>query len=334
MDGFMKEMVWVGEQFSSPEDFKAWEIENQHRILSPSRISSISSCPRKYQHQYRDFIRKKETPNYMSAGGLIHTGVDHWYVTKDIEGAIEAMRAVDYPDAGADADHLQAPALEIVVRNYADHWTQHDAYDPLTVTFDEMNLDSVLAARWRTTDDGKIILAESPFMMIVPNPHGEDLIVTGIPDLPVIDYGGTRYILDHKSTQGYISSFWKSKYSISDQFRTYCVMESQLLGVTFAGTVLDAIYMGKYATSTTSKAVKFDRDPYNFDETMLDETIQNMNSWVNRIADFTREDYFPQSTGMYCGGCFFKDICKEPVWAREVPLDSERGTARSILDPR
>ena len=325
----MKEMVWVGDQFSSPEDFRVWEAENQHRILSPSRISAISSCPRKYKHQYIDIIRKKDKPSYMSAGGLIHTGIDHWTVTGDIDGAIEEMRATDYPDPGPDSDFLRSPALEIVVRNYADHWTKHGAYEPLLVEFDDLNLGSVLAARWRTTEDGKIILAESPLMMII-----DDLIITGVPDAPVKNHSGNNLVMDHKSTSGYISGYWKGKYKISDQFRIYDVMLTELLGVPFQGTVLDAIYMGRYATSTTSKATKFDRDEYDYDATMLDETKRNARSWLKQIEGFKADDYFPQSTGMYCGGCFFMDICKEPVWAREVPMDSEKGDPRSILDPR
>lgn len=325
----MNESVWVGDQFSSPEDFYGWEKENQHRILSPSRISAVSSCPRKYQHQYIDIIRKKDTPDYMNAGGMLHTGIDHWYQTKDIDASIELMREGDYPDPGPDSDFLQLPSLEIIVRNYGEHWTKHEAYTPIEVPFEDLNLDSVLAARWRTTDEGLVILAESPLMMIV-----EDLILVGVPDMPVKSYSGNNFVMDHKSTKGYISNYWKGKYRISDQFRIYNLMMMELLGIPFQGVILDAIYMGKYATSVKSKATKFDRDEYYYDATMLEETIKSAKSWLRQIEGFKKDDYFPQSTGLYCGGCFYLDICKEPVWAREVPKDSEKGEPRSILAPR
>lgn len=333
----MREAIHIHEQFRGPSDFRKWERENEHRIWSPSRLGTISACPRKYQHRYVDRLTEKDKPPILSAGSVMHTGLHHLIMTGDPEKAIEAMRRVwvDIPHLKPSDEHMTLPHFEIVIRNYYDFWKRHGTYDPVSIRYEDLHTDRLLAARFIWDEKDRLVLGESTLLMDLGR-DGDPLYVKGIPDLVVRTPSGNTFVLDHKTTNGWISDWWKMKYRVSDQFRMYALMLKELLGRPISGAVLDAVYVGKYATSTSSKAVKFDRTEYIYDSTMLEETLENAATWAYLSEKYRDLGYFPQNTGLYCGGCpFLQSHCKHPIPFREegegLVVNED---FRSILDPR
>jgi hypothetical protein len=336
----MNTIIHINDRFIDEEAFRRWEIDEAPFIWSPSRLSTLASCPRRYQHQYVQGIREKDRAPMLAAGSMIHTGLHEYFLTGSAQAAIEKMREVygdmSTDDWGVTDEHLKLPHMETVLRNYADYWEAHGTHKPIRVRYDELHLDNLLAGRFTIDDEGMILIGESTLLMEIETPSGGIIWVKGLPDLPVEDMHGTNRIMDHKSTSGYISSWWGSKYRISDQFRWYAIMMKDLLQVPFQGAVLDAIYVGKYAASTTSKATKFDRSEFDFDGSQMEETINNATALEKVRAMYMDIGYFPQHTGLYCGSCrFLEDFCKVPTWGRELPPNmTDTPEPRSILDPR
>lgn len=336
----MREAIHVHEQFGSPQGFRDWEKDNEGWIWSPSRLGTISACPRKFQHRYVDRLTEKDKPAILSAGSVMHTGLHHLIMTGDPEKAIEAMRRVwvDIPHLKPSDEHMTLPHFEVVIRNYYDFWKRHGSYEPVTIRYEDLNTENLMAARFVWDEEDRLVLGESTLLMKIHDGdrHADPLYIKGIPDLVVRNPSGNTFVLDHKTTNGWISDWWKMKYRVSDQFRMYALMLKELLGRPISGAVLDAVYVGKYATSTSSKAVKFDRTEYIYDSTMLEETLQNALKWREQAEWFDETNYFPQNTGLYCGGCpFLQSHCKHPTPFREEGEGLVvNENFRSILDPR
>jgi hypothetical protein len=336
----MNTIIHINDRFSDEAEFRQWELDEADYICSPSRLGTFAACPRKYKYQYEDGIREKERAPMLAAGSMIHTGLHSYFLTGSAEEGVLKMREVygDLPDNewSPSDEHLKLPRMETVLRNYADYWETHGTHEPIRCRFDELKVDNLIAGKFTIDDDGLILIGESTLLMEFETPSGGIIWIKGLPDLPVKNMHGSNFIMDHKSTSGWISEYWSSKYQISDQFRWYALMLKELLQVPFQGAVLDAIYVGKYATSTTSKATKFDRPEYDFDQTILEETMLNAVSIENMRNECRENGYFPQFTGLYCGNCrFLHDFCKVPTWGREIPFHlTDIPKPLSILDRR
>lgn len=335
----MEEVIYISPDFKDPDDFRQWEIDNEPYIFSPSRLGCLSACPRKYQHRYVDKYTSKVKGPMLAAGSLMHTGIHWWYMTNNVDDAIEAMRSmVTEPEHYQPRDeHLTLPHLEIVLRNYADHWMKHGTYQPVLVNYNDVIQDNLIAAKWMVTDHGMLVLGESMMIVRIEDPDSDRYIyVKMVPDMPVTNRSGNHYIMDHKTTSGYLSDYWAMKYRIADQFRLYAEGMHLLTGVPYQGAVLDAVYVGKYATIATSKATKFDRREWGYDASMIKESVRNAIQWQEIAGVYHETKYYPQNTGLYCGNCeFMPDFCQNPDWARELGADLiEKTEIRSLLDPR
>jgi len=333
----MKEVIHIHEEFEGVDNFREWEKENAANIWSPSRLATLTSCPRKYQHRYVDKISERDKPIMLTTGSVIHVGLHRLMITDDPDQAVSAMREV-WTDPGPlrpEDQHMTLAHLEIVIRNYHDFWKRHSTYKPYRIRYDDLDKSNLLAARWIMTDEGDLILGESTMLMRFGE-HPNWIYLKGIPDDLFETPSGNLYVVDHKSTGGWISNYWAMKYRISDQFRIYTLMLVELLGRPIAGTILDAVYTGKYASSPKSKAVKFDRREYIYDETMLQETLRNVKSQIGTVSQYEDTGYYPQFTGLYCGGCTFLEThCKHPIWARDDMTGLKVNTKHhSMLDPR
>ena len=333
----MNEVIHIHDEFGSTKAFREWEIENASNIWSPSRLAALSSCPRKYQHRYVDKLREKDKPIMLTTGSIMHVGLHRLMVTDDPDEAIEVMREA-WTDPGPmkpEDEHLGLPFLEVIIRNYHTFWERHSSYTSLKIRYEDLHTENLLAARWIMTETGDLVLGESTMLMRFGE-HPNWIYLKGIPDDVFKTASGSLYVVDHKTTGGWISPYWKMKYRISDQFRIYTLMLVELLGRPISGTILDAVYTGKYATAPKSKAVKFDQTEYIFDETMLAETLLNVKAQIATSYLFADTHYYPQSTGLYCGGCsFLESHCKHPTWARDDMTGLIQGTGHhSMLDPR
>ena len=257
----------------------------------------------------------------MVAGIAVHAALEYYYslpVRDEIaeEAAIQVMHAewdrfeIDRAMMDQRYVHLSNEHLEQILRNYFHYWTHSaiDIYEPISgLSIDDINLDDVIAAKFRTTSTGEVVLGESSLIMRFKESGGNTFVYSGKPDLPVTKHGAV-WAMDHKSTGSYLSDHWAKNFEVSNQLRGYMAMLSSLLGVVPHGGVINGIYVGKYATNPNSKATKFQRFEFSFAPKHIQEAIDNQYAWVQAIEHFRAQGYWPQGCGY--GGCDMPSLCK------------------------
>lgn len=321
------------------------EVEAAHGpIWDASTLQKIADCPRKHEERVEKNLTKPGTSPKMQAGIAIHAGLEFYYAhaNRGQEAEDHAIQICESEWAKADINralmeksevHLNGPNLAQVMRNYFTHWnrTVTDIFAPISgLHLSDLRLDQVLAARFRLTDSEEIILGESNLVMTF-TVEGEQLVLAGKPDLPVTKQDGSVWSMDHKTTSSYLSDWWARSYEVSNKDRGYMAMLEALLDKRVRGTVINGIYIGEYALSPTSKAVKFHRFPFDFSADHVKEALKNQWAW-KKTADFYRQlGYWPQ--GCSYGGCAMPDLCRlDPDTREEVRRTDYMQSTRRFWD--
>ena len=325
----MNEYIHFAPGFSSIE-----EVEEAYgHIYDATTLAKIADCPRKHQIRVEENWDKQGMNVKMVAGIAVHEGLDWYYAHEERTQRVEDESLVLIQDTwdgfaiergymNESETHLSAQHLTQVIENYFYHW-KHKAieiYEPITgTTVDSLNLDNVLAARFRLTDQGNILLGESNIIMKFDLGHHGILVLAGKPDLPVVKQDGSIYIMDHKTTSGYLSDWWAKQFEVSNKMRGYMAMVDELLGVETRGAVINGVYVGKYSTNPNSKATKFTRYQYDFSPDHVKEALLNQRMWIKTIEFYREQDYFPQGCGW--SGCSHPDLCRrDPLTREEVKM--------------
>lgn len=326
----MKTQVYFASGFDSIEDVEA---EYGH-IFDATELSKIPKCPRYHETRVEENLERPGTNAKMVAGIAMHEGCDYYYAHPERtpaveEDSIQVVRdtwndfELDRANMDSGATHLSENHLAKVLENYFYEWKHKkiEIFTPITLTLEDLDLTRVLAAKFKLTPDGQIILGESNLVMKF-EVRGEPFILAGKPDLPVRKQDGSVYVMDHKTTSGYLSDWWAAQFEASNKLRGYMAMTRELLGVQPLGAVINGIYVGKYATNPDSKATKFHRYSFDFTPAHVEEALENQWAWMQTIK-FYREQlgYFPQGCGW--GGCQHPDLCRRDPPTRALVKDRE-----------
>lgn len=294
----------------------------------------LGDCPRRAEYAIRYNIIPKDEAVFLSAGRAIHAALATFYASGDKDLAMHELRST----FGHDADwrlppthryrHLHLGHLEIVLQNYIDYAVRRDTFIPLKVKLSDLNLQNVLAAQWLVAPDDSIVLGECKLVMEFRVPTGKKgefapFIYAGKPDLP-IKMAGSIYLLDHKSTNSYLSDYWADQYRFSNQLRGYCAMLSDMIpSMQISGAMINGIYVGAKASvsSKESKSVKFARyGPYLFQASHLNEAILNQYQWRRALDWYEAEGYYPQHASKLCSGCPYNPLCEVNPRTRPVEI--------------
>lgn len=323
--GPIREELYLGRGIRSKEELET--ILKETVAPDATRLKWIADCPRRAQYALHEGIGEIGDVAVLKAGGAVHAGLAVYYATGDGDLSLETARKKWGLDAawrapGKNFAHLHLGLIEVVLKNYFVWAKKHDTFKPITMRLDEMNLENVLGAIFRTTEDGRVILGESKLVMefII---GGEAFVYSGIPDLP-IEMGGAYYMLDHKSTNSYLSEWWAGQFRFSNQFRGYIGMLTNLTRINFSGAMVNAIYIGEKSVVTESKAQKFGRfGPYMYQQAHIQEAILNQFFWRKNFNWWKEQGYFPQHDSKLCSGCPFDKLCDTHPAARQSVIDRE-----------
>src|SRR5258708_1369591 len=131
--------------------------------------------------------------------------------------------------------------------------------------------------------------------MILDKHKGEVVFhYAGKPDLPVMQ-GGEILLMDHKSTNSYLSDYYFDQFRFSNQLRGYCSMIERLTGQRLGGALINGLYVGNKAIDDASKAARFARyGPMMFQPGHLAEAIKNQYYWRKALDYHESEGYYPQ----------------------------------------
>jgi hypothetical protein len=322
---------------------------------SGSRFDAYMHCARRGQVLYdQRLMPKDEDTINLDVGSALHSGLNTWYAYGGKKGGLGAQEAslkamlTELEDRGGlpilppdDKNaHLTPGHLQIVLKNYFDWAKLHDSVEPIITSINELNLDNVMGAKFKHTEDGLVVLGESAIIMRmkVSAPWGADLTYpyAAVPDLPV-RMGKSVYVMDHKTTGWPLSSYWAAKWRADNTLRVYCIVIRDLLKkqkVRMRGIMINGVWVGKGASNYKSKGKKFERyGPWDYDEGSLEEALINHAAAIEtRRFHQEKLGYAPQSTGLYCPNCPARHLCQQdPTMRKGVETVSYKLRKRRYL---
>lgn len=326
----LREEIYFAPGYDSIQDVVAEHGE----LLDATSLSKVAGCPRYHEIRLEQGLRRPEVSAKMVAGIAVHEGLDYYYAIPEPRGQVYEENAIEIMAAEwnswgidpalTDAPHLTERNLRTVMKNYFRIWNREriEVYKPISgLEISDLDLTDVLAAKFKVVDaTDTVVMGESSLVMRF-EVDGEPLILSGKPDLPVRKKNGRVYVMDHKTTSGYLSDWFFQTHEVSNKLRGYQAMVEKLLGIKTSGAVINGIYVGQYATNPDSKAAKVSRKTFNFTSQHVQEALRNQLTWRKTI-DFYRDlDYFPQACGF--GGCSEPGLCRVSPEERELKAQQD-----------
>jgi len=340
----MNEYTYFRPGFSSIEEIEA----KYGTVYDSTTIAKVQTCPRYYETRVEENLEHKGGSNpKMVAGIALHEGLEWYYAhpepTRRIKDEACVLVESTWDEFNIDRAHMSKNDIHLspqhlveILENYFYHWghKQIDMFTPLTgMTPGELNMEQVIAAKFKLTDTGHVVLGESNLIMEFTATSGDIYMFAGKPDLPVSMQDGTIYVMDHKTTSSYLSDWWlqQMSFEVSNKMRIYMAMVESLLETEVSGAVINGIHVGPAATKADTKATKFHRELYHFTQDHVQEAVDNQYAWIKSI-DFYRElGYFPQGCGW--GGCAQRDICRiDPIDRHAVKRTNYKQSTRHFWD--
>lgn len=332
----MRQLVYLREPFTSIE-----EVEKAIEIWDATTAYNVTVCPRKAEYKLRMGLQKKDSsPLYLLAGSSVHAALNAWYCGCSEEEVLAVLYATwgdgdSLPRPPGDPySHISLGFLETVLRNYMEYSRKRDTFYPLVVELDDLDLEKVVAAIWSVTDSGKVVLGESKLVMEFEIEEGVKFCYAMKPDLPVVA-GGQVFVLDHKTTSSYLSSYYFGQFRISNQLRGYCAGLSRLLNREVNGAIINGLYLGPKAVDSTFKGSLFERyGPFIFTRKHQEEAIRNQYHWRKVLDYYESVGYYPQAVGKHCSSCEFLELCRANPLVREsvIAQDYIQGNEVKFFD--
>lgn len=317
MESTLKEVTYLSDRYSSKE-----QLEAECEFWDATTAQWVGDCPRRAEYSIRHGLIPKGESAALYAGRALHAALAVYYATgsdelalAELESAWEPGKDYRLPPQHKYA-HLHYGHLEVVLKNYLVHARKRDTFSALKLPLDALDLTDVLAAVWKVTPEGLVVFGECKLVMRF-DVEGNEFVYVGKPDLPV-RMSGTVVLMDHKSTNSYLSDWWADQHRFSNQLRGYCKMFSKIVKKEPpSGAMINGLYIGSKAASSEFKGTKFARfGPYPYQPSHLDEAIRNQYHWRKLLDVFEAQGYYPQHASRMCSGCPYADICEASVATR------------------
>jgi hypothetical protein len=328
------EQLYLSPRFKSREELEAAIEANWDATTS----SQVARCPRNGEYSIRYGLRPNSEALYLKAGNALHGALACYYVGESLEVCLEELATLwgserDYVPPGEKFAHLTLGFLEVILKNYAEYAKKRDNFRPIVVKLNELDLSRVLGAVWRVNDEGEVVLGESKIIMDFSDWCPGPFIYSGKPDLP-IEMGGALYLMDHKSTSGYLSNWYFDQYRFSNQLRGYCAMINELTHMRLNGALINGLYTGERAVLAEFKGDRFGRyGPMIYHPEHLREAILNQYHWRQVLDYWEKQGYYPQHTSRLCTNCAYDMLCALSPSIREGAMKTEYTVVdRAFLD--
>lgn len=265
-------------------------------ILDNTTLETFATCPAKYLLRIREGWAPKRVSSALNAGKVLHTGLEAWYKTGSQLAALQAVKDAWDPTIITD-DFRNLEKVLSTVAQYTQAYGQEkfkiigaDAGDPMVEVSFTLPTGMFLAICPTCNYDNN---NDSDYDYTNPKCHNcgadlEPIEYGGIFDL-LIDWAGTLYVLDHKSTTQFGSTYhyqWKP----NNQITGYVWGAQELSGRKVGGAVINTIAW--YKASDT----KFDRHITNRDATDIAEWKENLRRWANLIQRANLLGEYPLQT--------------------------------------
>lgn len=223
-------------------------------------------------------------------GGIMHTGLDVWYRTRDARAALEAMENAPFAEPMIDDPRTKKRALETFAQ-YLTKWKNDDTW-------------------WGPNG---VLATESPFDLSDP----DGFRWGGVIDLLVV-WNGDPWIVDHKTTSRGGATYW-DQFVKCNQFAGYAWAAWKLHGRPLKGVIVNQIVVRK-------NDEEFARKPFLINPLDIQEWKDNMIAYYHRIYRNIQENSFPRNrtncTTKF-GRCDCFDLCELPEASRARAIEHD-----------
>lgn len=277
--------------------------------VNSSSLGPFKTCPRKYYYEVIAGLEAGDRSIHLTFGTLIHAGL----------GAYEILRAkgVSHEEALEETiswalrktwdERLKRPWISghpaknrlSLVRAlvwYLDQYGQNDS-GPSTITLPDGRLAVEIDFSFNSG-----FIAEST---------GEEVSFIGRLDR-IVSVGGYNFVLDTKTTEYAVDSYWIAKFTPDNQFSLYSLAGTIVLEKPIAGLMVDGMQVGV-------NFVRCNRGLVPRPVSNLDEWLRDSHFWLRQMEACAVDEYWPQNDrgcGMF-GGCAFRQICGASPSQRE-----------------
>jgi hypothetical protein len=254
-------------------------------------------------HYNKGYVLAKEAtaPNF---GAGIHSALDEWYRSKNVEKAIEVFNA-NYKENLEIDDKRTARMGEWILRNY-----------------DEKYRDQPLV----------LLQTETPFELPLPMPNGNTLM--GRID-KIVEWDGSIWIMDHKTTS-MLGPTYPKKADPNLQFDAY-IWAARQMGYKACGVIVDALLVAKGLLESSSRGrltPLLRIDSYRSEERQQEflEVIYQIQADIYQCE--TREQWCPNYANcVQFGECSYRRVCTEEASIRDRILKGSEYKVE-FWDPR
>lgn len=288
--------------FSSPGVQHSWDSTS---------LGYFKSCPRLYYYTMIEGWRSGASSSnvHFEFGGLYHSGLERY----------DHSRAVGMTHDEAQRDMLHWVLKETWIDGKPVEWGHNlknrENLVRSLIWYTEHFLDD--PAKTVILDNGKPAV-ELSFRFDA----GDGILLCGHLDR-VVEWNGSNFVMDRKTTTSTISSYYFNQYTPDNQMSLYSMAGRIILNSPVRGVILDAVQI----------AVGFTR----FERGMVYRTDEQLEEWLRDAKHYIRQAQemgeasqldgaaaFPMQDKA-ChnyGGCPFRDICGSDPRVRQTFLES------------
>lgn len=289
--------------------------EHQSPFLSNSNVQwawdstslgYLKECPRKYFLTMIEGWRKKDESVHLIFGSHFHKALERFDLFKaqgaDDEEAIDASINLLLQETFGWVSNHPNKNRDTLLRSVIWYWEQYPKDIAKTVLLGNGKPAVELSFRFDTG---------------IPCTSDVDYMLSGHMDR-LVDFDGTRYVMDRKTTGGSLSSYYFNQYNPDNQMTLYSLASKIVYDMPVAGVIIDAAQIAVGFTS-------FARGITTRSEGQLNEWMQDLDIWFTTAAYYAEKNLWPmneKSCNNY-GGCAFKDICNKDPVVREKFLETD-----------
>jgi hypothetical protein len=135
----------------------------------------------------------------------------------------------------------------------------------------------------------------------------------------VVDYGGSLFVLDHKTTTTTPSTYYFDGFNPNNQMTLYTLASQVVYKTPVKGVIIEA------AQILLEKPNKFERGTSFRTQDQLDEWVYHLEYWLSQAESYATAGHWPMNDTA-CdkfGGCRFRGICSKSPQVRDVWLNGE-----------
>jgi len=275
------------------------------QVPDATALAAFALCPESYRSRHLlHLVKERAGDDAASAGQAWHAAMKSWFGSDSSLGAATAALAEAWgPEPLFVAAPVKRPRAlyQRLLEVYAEKWPR--ASDPFTVERNE---------EWC---EGTINVGKSP---------EADFIYGGIVDR-LIHMDGAHYVMDTKTTSGYLTDSYFAQYALSPQLIGYVALELAL-GRECEGAYIDAVHIDTRGGKAEPKhlvrhgPIRYRQDQVSEWARATEWRLRQIDELTEQRGSVARWPQNPHSCFKWNRACPFWERCQLPEeLARDLP---------------